>query len=76
MEALRTTLYHYLEAERSLVDVAGRLFVAKGTVTYRVKRAQALLGHDLDDRRFTLHIALALAEELGDAVLLPLDVQP
>ena len=71
MEALRTTLYHYIEAERSLLDVARRLHVAKGTVTYRVKRAQEVLGHDLDDRRFALHAALALAEELGDAVLLP-----
>ncbi|MBP8535844.1 helix-turn-helix domain-containing protein [Streptomyces sp. MK37H] len=75
MEALRTTLYHYIGAERSLVDVARRLHVARGTVTYRVKRAQEVLGHDLDDRRFTLHTALALAEELGDAVLLPRDVE-
>ncbi|MEY9929635.1 DNA-binding PucR family transcriptional regulator [Catenulispora sp. GP43] len=71
MEALRTTLYHYLDAERSLLDVAQRLHVARGTVTYRVKRAQEVLGYDLDDRRFTLHSALILAEELGDAVLLP-----
>ncbi|MEK8174563.1 hypothetical protein NKH77_52720 [Streptomyces sp. M19] len=40
-------------------------------MTYRVKRAQEVLGHDLDDRRFALHTALALADELGDAVLLP-----
>ncbi|MDJ1135053.1 PucR family transcriptional regulator [Streptomyces iconiensis] len=73
MEALRTTLYHYIGAERSLVDVARRLHVARGTVTYRVKRAQEVLGHDLDERRFALHTALALAEELGDAVLLPRD---
>ena len=71
MEALRTTLYHYLGAERSLAEVARRLHVARGTVTYRVKRAQEVLGHDLDDRRFALHAALALAEEFGDAVLLP-----
>ncbi|MEU5700104.1 PucR family transcriptional regulator [Streptomyces aurantiacus] len=71
MEALRTTLHHYIGAERSLVEVARRLHVARGTVTYRVKRAQEVLGHDLDDRRFALHTALALAEELGDAVLLP-----
>ncbi|WP_331772351.1 helix-turn-helix domain-containing protein (plasmid) [Embleya sp. NBC_00888] len=75
MEALRTTLYHYIGAERSLVDVARRLHVARGTVTYRVKRAQEVLGRDLDDRRFALHTALALAEELGDAVLLPRDVE-
>lgn len=75
MEALRTTLYHYLDAERSLLDVARRLHVARGTVTYRVKRAQEVLGHDLDDRRFALHSALTLAEELGDAVLLAHDAE-
>ncbi|WP_405877000.1 helix-turn-helix domain-containing protein [Streptomyces sp. NBC_01136] len=75
MEALRTTLYHYIGAERSLLDVARRLHVARGTVTYRVRRAQEVLGHGLDDRRFALHTALALAEELGDAVLLPPDIE-
>jgi DNA-binding PucR family transcriptional regulator len=75
MKALRTTLYHYLEAERSLLDVARRLHVARGTVTYRVKRAQAVLGHNLNERRFAVLTALALAEELGDAVLLPTDVE-
>ena len=75
MDALRTTLYHYIGAERSLVDVAQRLHVARGTVTYRVKRAQEVLGYDVDDRRFALHTALALAEELGDAVLLPRDAR-
>ncbi|MFF7635902.1 PucR family transcriptional regulator [Kitasatospora sp. NPDC008050] len=75
MEALRTTLYQYIGAERSLAEVARNLHVARGTVTYRVKRAQEVLGHDLDDRRFALHTALALAEELGDAVLLPRDVE-
>ncbi|MFI9047002.1 PucR family transcriptional regulator [Streptomyces sp. NPDC053427] len=75
MQALRTTLYHYLDAERSLADVARRLHVARGTVTYRVRRAQEVLGHDLDDHRFALHTALALVEELGDAVLLPRDIK-
>src|SRR6201999_3970220 len=71
MRALRTTLHHYLDAERSLADVARRLHVARGTVTYRVRRAQEVLGHGLDDHRFALRTALALAEELGDAVLVP-----
>jgi sugar diacid utilization regulator len=73
MEALRTTLHHYLAAERSLAEVARRLHVARGTVTYRVHRAQEVLGRGLDERRFALRTALALAEELGDAVLLPRD---
>ena len=71
IQALRTTLYHYLDAERSLADVARRLRVAKGTVTYRVRRAQEVLGHDLVERRFAIHTALSLVEELGDAVLVP-----
>ncbi|MFI5952849.1 PucR family transcriptional regulator [Cryptosporangium sp. NPDC051539] len=76
MEALRTTLYHYINAERSIVDVAGRLHVARGTVTYRVKRAEDVLGHDVDDRRFALYTALTLVEELGDAVLGPVGADP
>ena len=76
MAALRTTLYHYVDAERSLVDVARRLHVARGTVTYRVNRARELLGHDVDDHRLALHGALALAVELGDAVLLPRHLDP
>lgn len=71
MESVRTTLFHYIAAERSLVDVARSLHVARGTVTYRVRRAQEVLGHDFDDRLLPLHTALALVEELGDAVLLP-----
>lgn len=75
-EALRTTLYHYLDAERSLANVARRLHVARGTVTYRVNRAKEVLGGDLGVHRLALHLALALAEELGDAVLLPRSMDP
>lgn len=75
MEALRTTLRQDIDAECSLVDVARRLHVARETVTYRVKRAQEVLGRDLDERRLALHAALALAEELGDAVLVPRDAE-
>ncbi|MBS2533454.1 helix-turn-helix domain-containing protein [Catenulispora sp. NF23] len=56
---------------RSLVRVAEQLHVARGTVAYRVKRAQEILGHDIGDRRFPLYAALLLAEELGAAVLSP-----
>lgn len=44
-------------------------------MTYRVRRAQEVLGHDLGDRRFALQVALTLVEELGDAVLLPRDLE-
>ena len=67
--ALRSTVLHYLDAERSLVRVAEQLHIARGTVAYRVKRAQQILGRDLGDRRLPLHAALLLAHELGDVVL-------
>lgn len=66
---LRTTLLHYLSAERSLVTVAGELYVARGTVAYRVKRAEQILGRSAGERRLALHVALLLADELGEAVL-------
>lgn len=75
-QALRTTLLHYLAAERSLVRVAEQLHVARGTVAYRVNRAQEVLGHDVGDRRFSLYAALLLAEEFGDMVLQPNSPRP
>jgi hypothetical protein len=69
MQALRTTLLHYLSAERSLVRVARELHIARGTVAYRVKRAQEVIGGEIADRGFRLQAALLLAEEIGEAVL-------
>ncbi|MEV0848387.1 helix-turn-helix domain-containing protein [Streptomyces sp. NPDC049954] len=70
-EQLRETLRHYLAGERSLLTAAAHMHVARNTVTYRVKRAQQLLGHDISHRRFEVHAALAAAHVLGPAVLRP-----
>lgn len=67
--ALRETLLHYLDAERSLATVSADLHVARGTVNYRIKRAEELLGREVGRRRFELHAALLLARLLGDVVL-------
>ncbi|TKG70984.1 PucR family transcriptional regulator [Prauserella endophytica] len=67
--ALRETLLQYLEQERSISTVATHLHLARGTVAYRVKKAEAMLGHEVGQRRFELHAALLLAQALGDAVL-------
>lgn len=67
--ALRETLLQYLEQERSITTVAAHLHLARGTVAYRVKKAEALLGHEVGQRRFELHAALLLAQTLGDVVL-------
>jgi hypothetical protein len=71
MRALRETLFRYLEHERSVTTVATELHVARGTVAYRVRKAEELLGHDVGRRRFDLHAALLLAHTLSDVVLAP-----
>ncbi|MEU3297000.1 helix-turn-helix domain-containing protein [Streptomyces longwoodensis] len=70
-DQLRRTLRLYLRNERSLTAAAAQLHVARNTVTYRVKRAQELLGHDLTDRLPELMTALEAAHTLGSAVLRP-----
>ncbi|MFE6933036.1 PucR family transcriptional regulator [Streptomyces sp. NPDC057699] len=67
---LRQTLRLYLRNERGLTATAKRLHVARNTVTYRVKRAQELLGHDLTGRLPEVMAALEAARALGPAVLL------
>ena len=69
MENLRTTLWLYLENERSIAAVASAQFVARNTVTYRVKQAEQLIGHRIDDVRLNLQSALLLTRLLGDRVL-------
>lgn len=72
-EQLRRTLRLYLRGERSLMAAAAQLHVARNTVTYRVKRAQDLLGHDLAARLPEVMAALEAARVLGSAVLRPDD---
>lgn len=68
-EQLRETLRQYLRSERSLVASGAVLHVARNTVTYRVKRAQELIGHDVGDRLPEVFAALEAAHVLGAAVL-------
>ncbi|MFB6770698.1 PucR family transcriptional regulator [Streptomyces sp. NPDC056337] len=71
MEQLRETLRLYLRNERGLAASAARLHVARNTVTYRVKRAQELVGHDFGTRLLDVLAALEAAHVLGGAVLRP-----
>lgn len=68
-EQLRETVRLYLRSERSLMTVAAQLHVARNTVTYRVKRAREVLGHDLAARLPETMTALEAARVLGSAVL-------
>jgi DNA-binding PucR family transcriptional regulator len=49
--------------------VAEELFVHKNTVTERIKRAEAILGHPVNENPVELEAALTLAGLLGQAVL-------
>jgi DNA-binding PucR family transcriptional regulator len=44
----------------SFVRAARRLGVHENTVTYRVQRAEELLGHPVSERRLELQVALRL----------------
>jgi len=58
---LAATLTVFLEEGASFVRAARRLGVHTNTVTYRVKRAEELLGHPVTERQLELRVALRLA---------------
>jgi hypothetical protein len=57
---LRETLAAYLEAGRSRAAAADRLHVSPGTVAYRVKQAEDLLGESVEGSGRTLMVALEI----------------
>jgi len=59
---LRATLRAYLEENLSPARASRRLGIHQNTVVYRVKRAEELLGHEIEPRRLHLEIALRLPE--------------
>ncbi|MGV1049134.1 MAG: PucR family transcriptional regulator [Solirubrobacterales bacterium] len=58
---LASTLVVFLEEGASFVRAARRLGVHTNTVTYRVRRAEELLGHRVSERQLELRVALRLA---------------
>jgi len=58
---LASTLGVFLEEGASFVRAARRLGVHTNTVTYRVRRAEDLLGHKVTERQLELRVALRLA---------------
>ena len=67
VEDLRTTLLTYLDCQRRLQQTASKLFIARNTVTYRLKRAEEMLGHRLEVRQPQVWAALMLAQSVGFA---------
>ncbi|HVW40639.1 MAG TPA: helix-turn-helix domain-containing protein [Amycolatopsis sp.] len=64
---LRATVRDYLDT-RSPQVTAGRLYIARNTVTYRLKRAEEILHRGITDRPLELWTALVLAQ-----IVLPAD---
>jgi len=58
---LASTLAVFLEEGASFARAARRLGVHTNTVTYRVHRAEELLGHPVGERQLELRVALRLA---------------
>lgn len=58
---LRATLAAFFDEGMSWGRTAERLGIHQNTVMYRVRQAQDLLGHPIDDRRLELEVALRLA---------------
>ncbi|HWH20514.1 MAG TPA: helix-turn-helix domain-containing protein, partial [Solirubrobacterales bacterium] len=61
---ITSTLAIFLEEGGSFVRAARRLGVHTNTVTYRVRRAEAELGHPVTDRPLELAVALRLSHLL------------
>jgi PucR C-terminal helix-turn-helix domain/GGDEF-like domain len=59
---LRATVRVYLEENLSPARTARRLGIHQNTVVYRIKRAEELLGHAIEQRRLRLEVALRLSE--------------
>lgn len=68
-QRLRDTVLAYLSTGGSSTRSAKELFVHQNTVTYRVKRAEELLGRRVTQSPVELTCALTLASVLGSAVL-------
>lgn len=66
VENLRETILAYFECRHSPRAAGERLFVAKNTVIYRIKRAEELIGRSLDERPAETWAALLIAKSLYD----------
>ncbi|MDN5743518.1 MAG: helix-turn-helix domain-containing protein [Nocardioidaceae bacterium] len=69
-QRLRETLLTFLDTGGSAKATAERLHLHRNTVRYRLDRAVELLGHDIDEARLDLEVALRCVQRLGRPVLL------
>ena len=63
---LTATLRTYLDENSSRSRTAKRLGIHENTVSYRIKQAEEILGHSVDQRTLELRVALALSNLVRD----------
>jgi len=68
-ERLRETVLAFLASGGSPTRVAEELFLHKNTVSERIKKAEQMLGREVNENPVELEAALKLASGLGQAVL-------
>ncbi|WP_067471035.1 PucR family transcriptional regulator [Nocardia amamiensis] len=68
---LRETARVFLETNGSFQATAERLVLHRNTVQYRVRKAEAALGHPLREGRLNVEVALLACRWLGATVLQP-----
>ncbi|WP_298229956.1 PucR family transcriptional regulator [Gryllotalpicola sp.] len=71
---LRSTMLEYLNVNRSQYAAARRLHVSKNTVSYRLRRAEEILGRDLGTDLSPLHTALLATDILGASGIAEMDM--
>jgi DNA-binding PucR family transcriptional regulator len=65
---LRDTVAAFLDERGSTQAAAARLIVARNTVSYRLRRAEEIMGRTVRERSVQLRIALLIASAMPDAV--------
>lgn len=62
---LRKTAEAYLRLKHSPLAVANEMHIVRNTVSYRLKKAEDLLGHSLDECTLETWVALILSDAIG-----------
>ncbi|WP_454197705.1 PucR family transcriptional regulator [Nocardia sp. Marseille-Q1738] len=68
---LRETARVFLDTNGSFQTTAERLVLHRNTVQYRIRKAEAVLGHSLREGRLDVEVALLACRWLGSTVLQP-----
>ena len=72
MSDLRSTLLRYLDMDHSISKVAAAEHISRNTVTYRVRQAFGICGHDIGDPTTKLRVALLVRDWLDTSPASPI----